>query len=45
MTAKKKPAPKKPRTPEQREAARARRWRRTGVSESTVRWMKDMGML
>jgi hypothetical protein len=39
-------------TPEQKTArlarnkkARARHWRKTGVSDRTVRWMDDMGML
>lgn len=30
---------------ERNKKARARHWRKTGVSESTVRWMNDMGML
>jgi hypothetical protein len=37
--------PKKPSTPEQRKERRAKRWRATGVSESTVKWMRDSGML
>jgi hypothetical protein len=27
------------------QAARAKHWRRTGVSEDTVRWMREEGML
>lgn len=36
---------RKPSTPEQRAARRAKRWRKTGVSEATVQWMKDNHML
>lgn len=38
-------APRKPSTPDQRMKARARHWRKTGVSDSTVEWMKKNGML
>lgn len=41
----KKPRPRKPSTPEQRQKARARHWRKTGVSDRTLQWMKDNGML
>jgi hypothetical protein len=37
--------PRKPSTPEQRAKRRAAHWRKTGVSASTVAWMKDNGML
>lgn len=29
----------------ERREARARHWRKSGVSDSTVRWMRDNGML
>lgn len=30
---------------ERRARARARHWRRTNVSESTINWMREQGML
>lgn len=33
------------RTPEQRAKQRAAHWRKTGVSERTISWMKDTGFL
>lgn len=45
----KKKSVKKQMTPEQkvnkRKAARARHWRKTGVSEATIQWMRDNDML
>jgi hypothetical protein len=45
----KKKAPKKELTPAQlaarRQKARERHWRKTNVSEGTIRWMKENGML
>lgn len=44
----KKPQPQQkraPSTPEKKQEARARRWRRTGVSASTVEWMRANHML
>ena len=35
----------KPSTPEQRMKGRERHWRKTGVSDRTIKWMKDEGML
>lgn len=35
----------KPSAPEQREKRRAAHWRRTGVSDTTVSWMKKGGWL
>ncbi|TFG96306.1 hypothetical protein E4H12_11360 [Candidatus Thorarchaeota archaeon] len=37
--------PRKPSTLEQREKSRARHWSKTGVSDETIKWMKDGGML
>lgn len=42
---KKPKTPRKPSTPEQRMKGRARHWKKTGVSDSTVKWMRDHGML
>ncbi len=39
------PAKRKPSTPEERRERRAKRWRKTGVSEATVQWMRDTGLL
>ncbi len=39
------PTKRKPSTPEKRKEQRAKRWRRTGVSEATVQWMRDTGLL
>jgi hypothetical protein len=36
---------KKPATPQQLAERRAKRWRKTGVSESTVQWMRANGCL
>jgi len=36
---------RKPSTPEQRAQRRANRWRKTGVSQSTINWMNERGML
>jgi hypothetical protein len=41
----KKPVAKKPSTPQQRAERRAKRWKKTGVSQSTVQWMRDNFML
>ena len=41
-------APRKPQpksTPKERQRARARRWRKTGVSAATVEWMRKNRML
>lgn len=46
-----KPVPSKqrgvsnPSTPAQRQARRAKRWTRTGVSQNTIKWMKDNNLL
>lgn len=41
----KKSSGRKPSTPEQRKERRARHWLKTGVSQSTVDWMRKNGML
>jgi len=33
--------PRKPSTPEQRRKRRAAHWRKTGVSENTINWMRE----
>lgn len=32
-------------SPAKRQKARERRWRKTGVKLSTIKWMKERGML
>jgi hypothetical protein len=36
---------RKPSTPASRQKARAKRWSKTGVSDATIKWMRDEGML